>query len=136
MSEDQTRLAKAVTDTAGAVNDSEKTLELFYRGEALSFHVSQLPIKLGRDDSQCAIVTQEQTASRIHCTISLHNHQLILTDTSTNGTYLQNGGAAPVFVNDSLYPLSDKGYLRMGEQIDLQSEELVHFRISKKTKNA
>lgn len=131
MSDDLTKLARAVTDSSEAIDHSDKVLELFYKGKALSYSAEKLPINLGRDDTKCVIVTEEQTASRIHCTILLHNNQIVLKDSSTNGTYLQNGTAAPVFINKNLYPLSSKGYLRMGEQIDLQSSELVHFRISK-----
>jgi len=81
MNDDLTRVAQAVTDSANAINHSDKAIELFYKGEAQRFEIKELPIKLGRDDTQCVIVTDEQTASRVHCTISLHNHQLVLTDT-------------------------------------------------------
>jgi class 3 adenylate cyclase len=79
-------------------------------------------ITIGRD-TECVLQMNGDRVSRHHAQISWRAGQLILTDSSTNGTYVQRNGQAALFVRRESVVLEDAGQLGMGI---MASDDLAH----------
>lgn len=79
-------------------------------------------ITIGRD-TECALQMDGDRVSRHHAKITWRSGQIVLTDSSTNGTYVQRNGNPPLFVRRETVVLEDAGQLGMGV---LASDDLAH----------
>ena len=52
-------------------------------------------LRIGRDPSADWTLVDDATLSRIHCRLQLLDDKILLIDTSTNGTFLEDGTRAP-----------------------------------------
>lgn len=130
MSDDKTTIIKGNTDIYKKITDSSSSVELFYQGKEYRFSREKMPISIGRNPSDCTLVSTTPTTSRLHCTIEVRDNQIGINDSSSNGTYIQIGRAETVLVKNSFYPLMSQGHISLGEPIDLQSNETIHYRVS------
>lgn len=133
MTSDKTTVIKSNTDIFKQITESSHRIDIFFQGKEYSFTREQLPISIGRDAQQCNITSGASTASRLHCHIALKDNQIGIDDTSTNGTYIKIGRADTILIKNSFYPLANQGHIGLGEPIDLQSAETIHFRVSSDT---
>lgn len=78
-------------------------------------------VTLGRDTGN-DIVIHDPRASRSHGTIELRDGKCILTDKSSNGTFVSPHGASNVAVNKEGFVLEGKGYICFGHVCPPDSE--------------
>lgn len=83
---------------------------------------------LGRADT-CSISVLGTLASRIHARIESHQQQFIFIDQSTNGSYIQIGSGAPVYLRKAEAPLSQQGQLYLGESSLNASDSPIRFEV-------
>lgn len=80
--------------------------EILMRGHAAC-------VTLGRDTGN-DIVIHDPRASRSHGTIELRDGKCILTDKSSNGTFISPHGGSNIAISKDEYVLKDKGYICFG----------------------
>lgn len=85
------------------------------------------PLLIGRDPG-CALVVPSEWASRRHATIDVERDRFVLTDHSSNGTYVVEEGGAPQFVKREGVPLSGRGVISLGIAPAQNADDLIHYR--------
>lgn len=105
-------------------------LDLFYRGRNISLPEDKLPFCVGREKT-CDLVIDNEWVSRAHCTFQMRDGQIGLLDNSTNGTFVLTGRSESVRVKNNFYPLVGQGYIKLGDQINLDDPELMLFKVIK-----
>lgn len=116
----QTAIVTAVKALQGT-SDS-RVLELMVSGKALSVSTVNPVLSFGRSVDNDVIVEME-SASRQHATIELIKGRFMLSDFSTNGTYILKRESAPEFVRRESVSLEQSGVIGFG--VDPR-EELTH----------
>ncbi|MEA2080479.1 MAG: adenylate/guanylate cyclase domain-containing protein [Pseudomonadota bacterium] len=87
---------------------------------------------LGRGE-QCGLRINSETASRIHAILKCRTGRLILTDRSTNGTFIKTMAGKRSLDNLELFFHHDEwtttcsGVLSLGQPVSNQNPDLVHF---------
>lgn len=104
------------TDNRFTINYNEQQIKL-----------STGTIKIGRG-FECNLVVEAPQASRFHCEISLKGNKFMLTDNSTNGTYIRQNDIEIQFHNEAV-PLHRSGIISLGQHSESNSEHLMHFTV-------
>jgi len=97
--------------------------EKLYTNEDLSSAIT-----IGKDSS-CAIPLDAEYASRAHVKVEYRRGKFIITDQSTNGTYVQFKGQDEIFIRREELTLIGDGDISLGETINKSSPTLIHFHI-------
>jgi class 3 adenylate cyclase len=84
------------------------------------------PFRMGRSPSS-DLTTRDQNASRSHAVIRYSNGHYVLTDRSTNGTYLQMG-AEEVYLHRDQIPLLREGAISLGQAHASAGPEVIYYR--------
>jgi len=85
-------------------------------------------ITIGRD-TECVIQLNGDRVSRHHAQISWRSGQMLLTDSSTNGTYVQRAGHPPLFVRRETVVLEETGQLGLGVMAGDDPAHTITYRI-------
>ncbi len=89
-------------------------------------------LQLGRSDN-CDLIVDAELASRFHAKIGTKRGQFVLTDQSTNGTYVQTEDGTISFLRHDEIPLKGEGYLSLGAKIDVDTPWLIFYRVTGST---
>ena len=92
------------------------SLELVYAGGSLTFRQGDAMVTIGRDTA-CRITLPVPFASRTHARIECRRDKFVLTDTSTNGTYVQAEADREVILNREDFILRGAGRISLGHSI-------------------
>lgn len=104
-------------------------LLLDFRGRiAVLDEVSQ-PLVLGRDLS-ADILVEAEWVSRHHATIEYRRGFFVLSDASTNGTFVCLGDDDPVFLHRDELPLRGSGSISLGQSLDTDPSLVLGFQCS------
>lgn len=68
-------------------------------------------------------------SSRSHASLSINHGKLVLTDQSSNGTYVRFKGQEGLFLCRESLPLLGDGYISLGEAINELSPTIISFSI-------
>lgn len=102
-------------------------LGLLYLGKEYAIKPGDAPFVIGRDEDSCHLCIRNRYSSRKHCTIEYSGTKFVLSDNSTNGTYLQLGRAHNLRVHNESVPLIGHGCFKLGKDFRPDDPELVHF---------
>src|SRR5689334_3886782 len=102
-------------------------LKLRYRDKEIVRRREKDSVTLGRDEN-CGVPVQDDQASRHHCTIEHRHDKFVLTDHSTNGTYVKSEGADEVLVQREEFVLTGKGTITCG-QPSVSTKEIVEYSV-------
>lgn len=110
--------------------EAEKTeppaiLRLKYRGMRMERRRDKEVLTIGRDPS-CDLVVKDEEASRHHCTIERRKDKFVITDVSTNGTYVTIDGDKEVLLEREELTLRKRGWICFGEP-RVHAKEVVEF---------
>ena len=83
---------------------------------------------IGRD-ADCAIQVDHQLVSRRHALVERVSGKFFLHDHSTNGTYVDDGGAGPALVQREVVQLKGSGVISLGVEPRLNPDHLIRFAI-------
>jgi adenylate cyclase len=83
-------------------------------------------ITIGRD-LQCNLVVASELASRQHARIEYSRGKFVLTDQSTNGTFVHIDGSSEVYLRREALPLSGTGAISLGRSCAQETEHLIRF---------
>ncbi|HEU5176846.1 MAG TPA: adenylate/guanylate cyclase domain-containing protein [Burkholderiales bacterium] len=101
-------------------------LKLVYRGEKLVLRRTVEEVTLGRD-AGCRIVVDGEHASRHHCTIERRHDHFVLSDKSTNGTYITVEGEAEVALRRDEMVLRKSGWISFGQPRAAAGDDVMEF---------
>jgi adenylate cyclase len=102
-------------------------LTLDYRDKKIVRRRDRDSVTIGRDEN-CGITIADDQASRMHCTIERRQDKFILTDHSTNGTYVAVNGGDEVLVQREEFTLSGHGTIACGQPA-VSTKEIVRFNV-------
>ena len=83
-------------------------------------------VTVGRD-LQCDIVITSELASRQHASIEYNRGRFVITDQSTNGTFVQIEGSPEVYLRREALPVSGSGTISLGRSCAQEAEHLLRF---------
>ena len=113
-----------VTDAGGPM----MTLHLAYRGQDITLSRTLPRVTIGREDNSGLRIASRQT-SRQHAVIDFTRESFLLTDHSTNGTFIRSGGSPPVGLRRDSTKLVGSGLIGFGaEALDEGQDHVVSFR--------
>jgi class 3 adenylate cyclase len=119
--ENATLFAKRRVETRSA----SISLTLSYRGTKHVRRRDSDSVTIGRDEASGIHILDDQ-ASRLHCTIERRQDKFVLTDHSTNGTYVEVNGGGEVLVQREEFVLTGKGTITCGQPA-VSTKEIVQF---------
>lgn len=104
------------------------TLHLSYRGHAITMNRSLPRVTIGREESSGLRIASPQT-SRQHAVIDFSRESFLLTDHSTNGTFIRSGGSPPVVLRRDSTKLVGRGLIGFGaEALNEGQDHVIAFR--------
>lgn len=83
-------------------------------------------ITIGRD-LQCNLVVASELASRQHARIEYSRGKFVLTDQSTNGTFVHVDGSPEVYLRHEAVHLTGTGAISLGRACAQETEHLIRF---------
>jgi class 3 adenylate cyclase len=115
-----------VEDRGPAPTQEERrdVLVLEYGDESVT--IEQGPLMIGRG-SKSDLRISDSRVSRMHAVIERRRDAFILTDSSTNGTYVQIGDEDVMFLHREQLRLHGTGHLSLGRQVDADDAQLLRF---------
>jgi pSer/pThr/pTyr-binding forkhead associated (FHA) protein len=81
---------------------------------------------LGRG-KDCELVVKGDLISRYHSKIEHRRGKFIITDQSTNGTFIRTSEGQDIFLRREEFTLFGSGYISLGKKVDLNDENVIHF---------
>lgn len=115
------RLAEAAIPTGPA-------LVLGFQGAELRYAGGAEPLVIGRD-AGCGMVVSLPYASRRHAQVSLSDERFILTDQSSNGTFVLDEARNRLFLRNQATPLSGSGLIALGQEPEALGERVIRYRL-------
>ena len=100
-------------------------LKLKYRGSEVVRRREKDAVVIGREPD-CGLVVDDDQVSRHHCTIERRGDKFVLSDTSSNGTYVTHPGRKEVLLQREELTLSKRGWIAFGQPAR-RGEEAVEF---------
>jgi len=101
-------------------------LQLRYRGQALEIDDLAPPFTLGRDATS-SLVVEAEWVSRNHALIECKRGLFVLSDRSTNGTYVKFGDDEELRLHRDEVHLRRSGTISLGQTIALNPDHLIFF---------
>jgi adenylate cyclase len=131
VSEVMWRYDPAVTETnltrANFAKATQMSLKLIYRGNIFVVNRSRPMLQMGRDDSN-EIVIVSLFASRVHARVSTREGHFVLTDTSSNGTFLlvdEHSNEAHLRREEAV--LGGRGWIGLGKNATRHGDHSVRY---------
>jgi adenylate cyclase len=123
--EDVTSMLPAIALSA---RDQRRTLRLRLAVGDREVIIDQLHplVVIGRADESDVIV-RGNLISRIHARIEFNRNRFLLTDQSTNGTFVQIVGQEEAFVRRDTIPIKGEGMIGLGKVPELESPQTLRF---------
>ena len=100
-------------------------LRLKYRGMRIERRREKEALTIGRDPG-CGLVVHDEQASRQHCSIERRKDKFVITDVSTNGTYVTIDGEKEEMLERAELTLRKRGWITFG-QPRAEAKEVVEF---------
>jgi len=99
-------------------------LSLRYEDETLT--VEEGPLMIGRG-TKSDLQISDSRVSRMHAVIERQRDSFMITDSSTNGTYVQIGDEEVMFLHREQLRLHGNGHLSLGRHVDAEEAKLLRF---------
>ncbi len=101
-------------------------LTLRHRGKVIELNESSEPYTMGRDATNTLVVDAEWV-SRNHAMIEFKKGYFILSDRSTNGTYVKLGEDDELRLHRDEIHLRKSGTVSMGQSVDVNKNDVLYF---------
>lgn len=105
-----------ITGRLSFLNPTPASLLLLFPGGSLTLSPDDPPLTIGRD-RRCSVRLSVPCASRTHARIEFRRDKFVLTDTSTNGTYVQAAADNEVVLKREDFILWGVGRISLGHSI-------------------
>jgi hypothetical protein len=108
---------------------AQLSLKLIYRGNLFMVNRNRPLLQMGRDDSN-DIVVASLFASRIHARVQARGAQFVLTDLSSNGTFvLVDEQSDELHLRRQDAVLAGRGWIGLGKNATTHGEHSVRFAV-------
>jgi adenylate cyclase len=105
-------------------------LEVTYQDRQISLGPEDPPLVVGRDPEMVTLLVRSLVASRDHFRIEYRRGKFVLTDHSTNGTWVQlEGQGEPIYLRREELPLTEAGIIGFGRPATEDDSHLIRFRL-------
>ncbi len=102
-------------------------LQLAFQDTEIALLANMPALTLGRD-MNCSIIVDGTLVSRQHATIEYRRGKFLLSDTSTNGTYILTEDGRSIYLRREEFPLWGEGKISLGKTIvDEKTPDIIHF---------
>jgi adenylate cyclase len=125
--EDMTNLAARSSFTNPGKHQMAKTLILTYEDDRHSIPNTTTSYILGRG-GDCELIIKGELISRHHSKIEYRRGKFVVTDQSTNGTFVKTLEGPEVFLRREELALFGSGYISLGKEVDYADDYLIHFK--------
>ena len=123
---DMTNMATASSFTNPSRNEQLKNLTLTYERKPYSIPVDTASYIMGRG-KDCELVVKGDLISRYHCRIEHRRGKYIITDQSTNGTFIRTTGGQIIFLRREEFTMFGSGDISLGKKVDPADSNIIHF---------
>ena len=123
---DITNMATASSFTNPARHVQAKSLTLKYENKPHDIELETTSYTLGRG-KDCELVVKGDLISRYHSKIEHRRGKFIITDQSTNGTFIRTSEGQDIFLRREEFTLFGSGYISLGKKVDMEDGHLIHF---------
>jgi class 3 adenylate cyclase len=123
---DITNMATAGSFTNPVQHTQAKNLILTYAGTAHPIQVDTSSYILGRG-KDCNLIIKGDLISRYHSKIEHRRGKFIISDQSTNGTFIRTTGGQVIFLRREEFALFDSGYISLGKKVDPSDPNIIQF---------
>lgn len=96
-------------------HEGEGCVVVHHGDRAFTIHQQSAAFLIGRD-AQCQLAVASTTASRQHASIQWRRGKFVLTDRSTNGTFVVPDGGRQIHLRREEFVLQGSGSIGLGEQ--------------------
>ena len=124
---DITNMATASSFTNPARHDQVKQLVLKYEGKPHNIETETASYVLGRGQD-CDLIVKGDLISRHHSKLEHRRGKFIITDQSTNGTFIRTTEGQEIFLRREEFTIFGSGHISLGKKVDLNDENIIHFR--------
>lgn len=105
-----------------------RTLELIYKDRKQIIDTTNTPFQIGRNEYQSSLFISSEFASRDHCQIIYRRGKFILSDHSTNGTYISQNNQPEIYLRREELPLLQLGEIGIGQPGHDAGSEIILFK--------
>lgn len=123
---DITNMATASSFTNPARHHQAKTLSLTCGKNKFDLPDTITSFVLGRG-TDCELVIQGELISRYHSKVEHRRGKFIITDQSTNGTFIKTGDGLEIFLRREELALYGDGFISLGKKVDHTDIDLIYF---------
>lgn len=124
--EDMTNMATASSFTNPAHYDQAKILKLTFDDRSFVIPSDTTSYILGRG-KDCELIVKGDLISRHHSRIEHRRGKFIITDQSTNGTFLRTTEGQDIFLRREEFTVFGSGHISLGKKVDLGDSSIIHF---------
>ncbi|MCW9023851.1 MAG: FHA domain-containing protein [Gammaproteobacteria bacterium] len=114
------------TSLANSLFKGKQQLYLTYHEKIKELDSRGAGLVVGRS-TKCAFIIDSDCASRQHAKLSYRKGKFVVSDHSTNGTFIKPQGGKEVYIHGEDYPLSGSGFISLGESISVDNEHLIYY---------
>jgi len=115
--------------TIDAAQESRIRLHLRYRGQAIDLDELAPPFTLGRDAAS-SLVVEAEWVSRYHALIEYKRGYFVVSDRSTNGSYVKFGDDEELRLHRDEVRLRRSGIISLGQTVAQNPDHLLYFQCS------
>jgi hypothetical protein len=109
--------------------NTTRSLNLRWRDNTMTLTPESPSLTIGRGD-QSDIQIESELASRNHARLGFQQTNFILTDQSTNGTFVQIDNDDEVFLHNEQIVLRSSGVISLGRHIRAGRGKLIYFKLT------
>jgi len=124
--DDMTNMATASSFTNPARHDQVQSLNLRHGKHSYTIPKATSSFLLGRG-KDCELVIQGDLISRYHSKIEHRRGKFILSDQSTNGTFVRTTEGQEIFLRGEEFTLFGSGHISLGKKVDFADINLISF---------
>lgn len=106
--------------------NAEEGLLLTYRSHTTRLDQDSKPLNIGRG-RECDLRVQGDLISRYHAQIAVRRGKFVLSDQSTNGTYVRTLDGQNFFLRQDELTLVGSGVVSLGKNIDKSQDNLLYY---------
>ncbi|GBF28933.1 adenylate cyclase 1 [bacterium MnTg03] len=123
---DVTNMATASSFTNPARHYQARTLTLTCGKHKIEIPNTTTSFVLGRN-SDCELVIQGELISRYHSKLEHRRGKFIISDQSTNGTFIKTRDGLEIYLRREELALYGEGFISLGKKVDHTDIDLIHF---------
>lgn len=105
---------------------NQQRLFLTYHETIKEVRADDEGILIGRGSKSNLLVPSE-LASRKHARIVYRKGKFVISDHSTNGTFIKSQNGKELYIHGEDYPLTGSGFISLGESTALDNDHLIYF---------